>query len=170
MSGKPEKQPEWGHIKSQPPQGAATQDQGVDNGQWRGPAPPQQTAPHNQWNQPQPPYGNYQPGPNAPYQEQCARSGYQPDMRPYDYPVQYGLPKGKAIASLVLGIISLFVAAFITGTLAIILGGSAIGRCNRGEAAGKGMAVAGVVLGIIGIVGWLVLIAAYHGGADLTAP
>jgi hypothetical protein len=65
-----------------------------------------------------------------------------------------------AVASLILGIASLFCFGFITGIIAIILGGVALSKIGRGEASGKGMAIAGLILGIIGLVGWVIWLAA----------
>ena len=143
-------QPEWGYIKAPTPQ-------------------PQQYPPSdNQWSQAPPP-GDYPQAPQPPYtqapQQYGQNAGY-PEYSPYSYPVQHSLPKGMSIWSLVLGIISLLFVPFLTGTVAVILGGIAIGRCNRGEASGKGMAVAGLVMGIIGIVGWVILLVAV--GSQMT--
>lgn len=55
------------------------------------------------------------------------------------------------IASLVLGILGLFVCPIILAVLAIIFGAIGISRANRGEATNKGVATAGLVIGIIGI-------------------
>jgi hypothetical protein len=52
-----------------------------------------------------------------------------------------------ATASLVLGILGLFLP--ILGVLALIFGGIGISKANQG-ATGKGLAIAGLVLGIIG--------------------
>ena len=60
--------------------------------------------------------------------------------------------KGFAIASLVLGIVSLFFAAFISGTLAIVF---AVMAKKKGST--NKMATAGMVLGIIGIASWLLM-------------
>lgn len=60
--------------------------------------------------------------------------------------------KGFAITSLVLGILGLFVLGILFGPLAIIFG--AIGL-NRGEG---GMAVAGLILGIVDLLLWLILL------------
>ena len=135
-------QPEWGYISTTnvnqqtiPPQTAIPQQPYY--------AGPPQQAPYPQGPTSPPTYQGFRP--EEQYQQQAAAyPGYDPCA------VSYSLPKGMSIASLVLGITSIFIAAFITGTLAIILGGIAIGRCNRGEAGGKGMAVAGLILGIIG--------------------
>jgi hypothetical protein len=72
--------------------------------------------------------------------------------------MSYGEPKpvsqsasGKAIASLVLGIAS-FCLMFITGLPAILLGALALMDISRsgGKRGGTGLAIAGIVLGVIG--------------------
>lgn len=60
--------------------------------------------------------------------------------------------KGFAIASMVLGIVSFFCFAVITGVLGIIFGGVAKSKGYRG-----GMATAGIVCGIIGVVAWFLM-------------
>ena len=61
--------------------------------------------------------------------------------------------KGMAVASLVLGIISFFCFAFVTGVLAIIFG--AVAK-NKGNKTGK--ATAGIICGILGIILWVITI------------
>lgn len=69
------------------------------------------------------------------------------------YPVQNPQDgKGFAIASLVLGIVSFFCFAFISGTLGIIFGVVAKNKGYKG-----GMATAGIVCGVIGIVLWILM-------------
>jgi hypothetical protein len=68
-------------------------------------------------------------------------------------------PRGMAIASLVLGILSLFIGGIILGTLATVFGALSMNKLEKGD--GRGMAVAGLILGILGIVGGLVYIALY---------
>ena len=81
------------------------------------------------------------------------------DERPFPYPypppppaVPQQTPKvdGLAIASLVLGILWVY---WIGSILAIIFGAVAIKRINQsnGWRTGKGMAIAGLVLGIVGV-------------------
>jgi hypothetical protein len=111
----------------------------------------------------QPGYGQpsqpQQPGYGAAPQLPPAAPGYPP---PYGAPGPYGpqLPKGQAIASMVLGIIGVgilclpipYVSGLISlvcGVTAAILGGIAIKKINQGLAAGKGQAITGLVLGII---------------------
>lgn len=87
---------------------------------------------------------------------QAAQAPVQPQQPVYGYaPVpqaEVQPAKGLAVASLVLGIISLIVFAVIAGPLGIIFGGLAKSKGNR-----SGMATAGIVCGIIGVAGWLLI-------------
>ncbi len=65
---------------------------------------------------------------------------------------------GMAIAGLVCGIVGLFIFEVILGALAIIFGGIAVSRANRG-AGRKGMAWAGLILGVIDVVLFIVILA-----------
>lgn len=60
--------------------------------------------------------------------------------------------KGLSIASLVLGIISLIVFAYIAGTLAIVFSCVAKKKGNTSK-----MTTAGLILGIVGIGSWLLM-------------
>lgn len=81
--------------------------------------------------------------------------------------------KGFSITALVLGIVGLVLSCtgigFIAGILAIIFGGISIYK-KEGI---KGMAIAGLVLGILSIVGWVLLfllgLAALAGMSSLAA-
>lgn len=69
--------------------------------------------------------------------------------------------QGMAIASLVLGILGLFIFGFIAGILAIIFGGIALKRIKANpDQPGRGLAIAGLILGIIDVALLLILIAA----------
>ena len=70
---------------------------------------------------------------------------------------EYELPKGLAIWALVLGLLSLLCCG-LCSIPAIICGAIAIGRANRGEAGGKGMAIAGLVLGIVGVAAIIIYV------------
>ena len=61
--------------------------------------------------------------------------------------------KGMAIAALVLGIVSFFCAPLITGVLGIVFGCVAKSQGYPG-----GMATAGIVCGIIGLILWVVML------------
>lgn len=103
-----------------------------------------------------PPYGGY--GAHDPGQ-QGGYPGYPGYGGGYGAPQQ--LPKGMAIAALVLGILALllFWTAFggvILGIVAVILGIIAIRKVSRGTGAGRGMAITGLVLGILGLIGGII--------------
>lgn len=118
-------------------------------GQYGYPAPPPQygypaaQAPQAQYGYPaaQPQYGDY---PGYPGYAQAGWGGPQP-------------ANGMGIASLVLGIIAvagfcLYGLGIILGVLALIFGILGRGRANRGEANNGGVALAGIILGSVGIV------------------
>jgi hypothetical protein len=65
---------------------------------------------------------------------------------------------GFGITALVLGIIGILVAQFILGPLAIIFGGVGIGFANKNNGSGKGLAIAGLVLGIVDLLIFLVVV------------
>jgi O-antigen ligase len=77
-----------------------------------------------------------------PYQE-----GYQTGQRPVN---------GFGVAALVLGIVGLFIV--FCSILAIIFGAIGISKANKDPRYGKGMAIAGLVLGIIAVVITLILV------------
>lgn len=66
-------------------------------------------------------------------------------------PVAYQRTNGMAVAALVLGILFCFA---VTAILAVVFGNVALGRidASQGTEKGRGMAIAGIVLGWIGIV------------------
>lgn len=67
----------------------------------------------------------------------------------------------KAVASLVIGILSLIVAGIILGVIAIVLGISARSDVGREPGlTGGGMALAGIILGAIGFVLAIVILIA----------
>ncbi|MDN3240048.1 DUF4190 domain-containing protein [Glycomyces tritici] len=116
--------------------------------------------------QPQNPSQPQQPGYSQPSQPQQPGYGPAPQLPPQapGYPPAYGapgygpqLPKGQAIASMVTGIISVAglcipyinFASLVLGIIAAVLGGVALKKINAGQAAGKGQAITGLVLGII---------------------
>jgi predicted RNA-binding Zn-ribbon protein involved in translation (DUF1610 family) len=70
--------------------------------------------------------------------------------------------KGFAIASLVLGILSLptFCFGIVIGIVAVVFGMIAKSGMNKSKNYdGKGMATAGLILGILGAIGWIVIYA-----------
>jgi hypothetical protein len=77
---------------------------------------------------------------------------------PPQFAVDYGRSgdgrrsNGPAIASLILGL--LFCVPWLTGLLAIGLGIVGIRKARDPAVSGKGLAIAGLVLGIVNVVGW----------------
>lgn len=64
-----------------------------------------------------------------------------------------GTVSGLAVASLVCGILAFFVLGIVLGVLAIIFGGVALSKIRKNpEVSGRGMAIAGLVLGIVATV------------------
>ena len=111
-------------------------------GQWGAPPPPPPSSYPGQWGAPPSPYG---PAP-APY------GGYG---SPYGGWAPPARTNGMAIASLVVGILWLY---WLGSILALVFGYIAKGQIDRshGTQTGRGMAIAGIVLGWVG-VGFLVL-------------
>src|SRR3954462_15398383 len=92
-------------------------------------------------------------------------SNLPPSVPPIGYPAgnfhtptpQKGNP--AAVAGLVLGLIGCL--PFLTGVLAIVFSIVGIRKTRDPQVGGKGMAVAGLILGILSVVGW----AMFGGGA-----
>jgi RsiW-degrading membrane proteinase PrsW (M82 family) len=88
-----------------------------------------------------------------------------PPTTPAELQTQQALPaSGLAIASLVLGIISVLFSCFwplaiVCGVLAVVFGFIGINKSKKGEAGGKSMALAGVITGGIGILLSVLLVA-----------
>lgn len=93
--------------------------------------------------------------PQQPYPQQN-QQGY-----PGTYPTGYGQPyapppRGMSITSLVLGLVSIFSGfTFIVPIAGLVFGVIGIKR----EPAGRGMAIAGLILNSVMLVGWIILIA-----------
>ena len=94
------------------------------------------------------------PPPQPPYPPQPQG---QPYGQPPGAPGAYSMPpekqtSGSAVASLICGILGCV--PFITGLLAVILGIIGMRRTRDPKYTGRGMAVAGLVLGIISLLFW----------------
>lgn len=88
--------------------------------------------------------------PPAPSTPPAPMAPQVPQLHQVVYPPQVAVQQpsnGMATASLVLGILGFFLP--ILSILALIFGGIGISKANQG-AGGKGLAVAGLVLGIVG--------------------
>ena len=118
-----------------------------------------------------PPYGAQpygQPAPAYPQPAYPQRYGQQaypppgypgyppPGYPPYGYPQPTQGTNGFAIASLVLGCL-IWIEGF-TGILAVVFGHVALSQIKKTNQGGRGLAIAGLVLGYIGIAFLLVII------------
>lgn len=106
------------------------------------------------------------PDQGQPYGAPPPSYGQAPGPPPYGQPQygqqQWGAPGGQkknglGIAALVLGLLAVvtsftLVGGIVLGLAAIVLGVLGRGRAKRGEADNGGMAIAGVVLGAIGLL------------------
>lgn len=126
-------------------------------------SPPESSQTPPPPHQPPPPY----PYPAGPY----PGVGYPPPPpQPYAgwTPPPTGPKNGLGIASLVIAIVGLVLVwsvfgGVILGTVAIVIGFVAHGRVRRGEANNGGVAIAGIVLGVLALVGGLAFIAIWVG-------
>ncbi|MGW4651624.1 DUF4190 domain-containing protein [Kitasatospora sp. NPDC004289] len=111
--------------------------------------------------QPAPGYGPVPPPVPGQY------PGGAPGVPPYwpPYPMVAPQPRnGPGIAALVLGIVAvvmvlvvlLFWVAWLPALIAVVLGGIGLRNVRRGLATNRGMALAGVVLGVLGLLGAVV--------------
>ena len=68
-----------------------------------------------------------------------------------------------AIASLVCGLVGLLIFGFVLGPLAIIFGAVGIGKANKLGGKGKGMAIAGLIIGAVDVLLIIVFLALLSG-------
>ena len=68
---------------------------------------------------------------------------------------------GMAITGFVTSIVGFFLFGFVFGLLAIIFSGIGLNKINNDPErwSGKGLATAGIIIGIVDIIGWLLLFA-----------
>jgi len=104
---------------------------------------------------------NYPPNPGQPMQPPFGQPpmppgyGQQPyGQQPYGgYPPQPTGTSGAAIGSLICGILGCI--PVITSLLAVILGIVGIKATGNGRQGGRGLAIAGLILGLLGLIGWV---------------
>lgn len=120
--------------------------------------------------------GQRQHGMNPPGVTQ-APGGYVPPGYPYSPPPVAGRTNGLSIAALVCGLAQfllwffLLVPGFIAAVLALGFGLGGLAQIRTRGETGRGMAIAGIVLGVLGVLGgiaWAILLgvgsAHYHYG------
>ena len=91
----------------------------------------------------------------------CGTAFQTVPVQPMNYrPAPVSEPgKGLAVASLVMGLLSLLILPLVFGILGIVFGGVAKNKGYIG-----GMATAGLVISIIGLASWLLMLIACGGG------
>jgi hypothetical protein len=109
--------------------------------------------------------------PPAPPPPAAPGAGAAPGSYQYPPPApEYGgaqapLPRtgtdGTAIATFVLGLLSVFIFGLILGIIALVLAPKAKRNieASGGQLGGAGLVTAGRILAIVGIIGWVILIA-----------
>jgi hypothetical protein len=126
------------------------------DGQTPGPPPYGQPVPYGPppaYGQP-PPYGQVPYG-QVPYGQPPVPFGHPGPQGPYGYPPPHRPTNGLAIASLILGILWIY---WVGSVLALIFGYVARNQIRQRGDAGDGLAVAGIVLGWIGVAMIVLLI------------
>lgn len=78
----------------------------------------------------------------------------QQPMYGYGYPQPLPRSQTNAILALVLSCVGLATCG-VTAIVGVIFGHIALGKIRRGEEDGRSMALAGVIIGYVFIVGWL---------------
>ncbi|MQY03938.1 DUF4190 domain-containing protein [Actinomadura macrotermitis] len=126
----------------------------------------------------QPPYGSQQP--YQPYEQQQQYGQQQYGQQPYGggYGDPYGTSpyqggarggtNGMAIASLVTGIVGLFLLCGLGSIAAVILGHMALGRIKRTGEDGRPLAIIGLVLGYLGLLLTILLVVLVLTGSILS--
>jgi hypothetical protein len=134
--------PPPGYGAPPPPYGAPPQPYG---------APPPYGAAPQPYGAPPPPYGAPPQPYGAPYGAPYGQ--HAPGYLPSGYPPP-STTNGYAIASLACSIV-LVVVAGIGSILGVVFGIIGLRQCGRKNERGKGLAIAGIVIGGIGILFWL---------------
>ena len=111
--------------------------------------PPQQPPPYQQPSQPQYQQQPYQQSPAQPYPQQ-PNYGYPSGYQPYGGPVAQGT-NGLAIGALVASLLG-FCTCAVGSIVGIILGVLALNQLKERPQDGRGMALAGIWVGVGGIV------------------
>ena len=114
---------------------------------------------YDPYNPKQDPYGQ-QPGqqPGQPYGQQPGPYGPAQPMYGYGYPPPVQKPQTNAILALVLSCVGIATCG-VTSIVGVIFGHIAMARIKRGEEDGRGMALAGVIVGYVVIAGYLLYLA-----------
>lgn len=150
---KPDETPQNQPWQDQPSPDQPSQNQGYEPPSFIPPAPPQSQPYGQEPGYGQQPYGQQPFAQQAPYGQAPGQLPYGQPAGPYGQPAYYGMPaepKGLSIASMCCGI-SIYVGFgffLLPQIAAVVLGHMALKK----EPAGKGMAIAGLIMGYLGIL------------------
>ena len=111
----------------------------------------------------------YQAAPPPPAYQAPAAPGYPTQAAPgypqpayYQQPYQAGPPTNqKALLSMIFGIVGLTLVPILASIVAVVLGHMSRKEIARTGEGGRGMSTAGLVMGYIGSVGYLLAIVAF---------
>ncbi|ORM25211.1 hypothetical protein BFL43_25055 [Williamsia sp. 1135] len=131
--------------------GSGQDNNGYDNGGY----PQQAYPPPPAYGQPYDPYGQYPAaGSYGPPNQGFAPQQFGQPGYPQQFPVAGQRTNGLAIAALVCGLLPFFC---VTSIIAIILGHIGLNQVKNsgGAESGEGLALAGLILGYVFVVGWV---------------
>ena len=80
-------------------------------------------------------------------------------------PVQSGTSR-LAVVALVLALVGIVFVGMITGLVAIVLGSIALGSIHHSRQRGTGLAVAGILVGVADVVGWILVLSLMLSGGN----
>ena len=102
---------------------------------------------------------------NAAYAAQRAQTPPSPPASAYtaqSVPGPQYRTSSAAVGSFVFSLVGILCAGFITGVIAVILGASALSDISKDpQLQGRGLATAGVIIGILDIIGWVIFMMVY---------
>ena len=117
----------------------------------------------------QPPYDPYGYGSSDPYGQQYSQPPAVQQHHYYGSPVPVARPtNGMATASLICALVGILFCG-LTSILAVIFGHISLGQIKRTGEGGHGMAVAGLIIGYLITLGWLVILLFYILGIAMFA-
>ena len=97
-----------------------------------------------------------------------------PPLQPYRLPTPSPLPSGQATVGFALslgGLVTAFMPVMAPLVVAgLVMSGIALSRSRRGLASGRGFAIAGLILGILGLVLTLLVILDFMTGSAILSP
>ena len=90
------------------------------------------------------------------------KSGIHKEQKKHSIPDSptAGKTNGLAVAGFIVGLVSIFVAGIPLGICAVVFSAIALSQIEKKGQKGKGFAIAGLILGVVGLVGAIIVLAA----------